>query len=316
LPNQYSRRDALRLAALAALGLAITPTMKVADLTEKKKPALPLPPPRPKRLPFQLGKTRARGTAKLQLSDYLTPRLLPPIPDNFGHELLVGDYGVLGNDERGDCAIAGPYHALQLWNAEGANNFDVSTATVLRTYGDVTGFREDAGPPGDNPTDKGTNVEAMAEYWQKLGFKDDDGTVHKIDAYVALEPGNLEQLWAAAYFFDGMGVGIQFPQEWMEAFQEGQEWDAITAPNVIGGHYVTGVARRNGNLVVVTWGKLQQMTPAGYEQFSDEAFIYVDVDKLIHGKDINGFDLETLQKDMWEVAKCEAREAKKAADAK
>jgi hypothetical protein len=281
-------------------------TQKVADLTIKKSAKALLPA---KRLPYQLGKLPASGTAKLQLADYLTPHLLPDIPDNFGHELLVGDWGVLGNATWGDCAIAGPYHSLQLWNAEGANQVNISEATVLNAYGEVTDFREDAGPPGENPTDQGTNCEVMCEYWQKFGFKDDDGAVHKIDGYVALQPGNLTQLWAAAYLFDGMGVGIEFPREWMDAFSIGQAWDTIDHPHVAGGHYVTGVGRRNGNLVVVTWGQLQQMTPAGYEQFCDEAFIYVDTDKLIHGKDINGFDLDTLRRDMWEVAQCEERHA-------
>jgi hypothetical protein len=289
-----SRRNALKYAALAAVAIGCTPT-KVPNVTKRKKPDFP----------FKLGKHPASHTAKLQLRDYLKPHLLPEVPQDFGHELLVGtDWGVFGNAQWGDCAIAGPYHSLQLWNAEGANTINICDQTVLESYSLVTGFDQSAGPSGSNQTDNGTNMTVMADYWQKIGFKDDDGNVHKIDGYVALEPGNIEQLWAAAYLFDGLGIGIRFPEEWMTAFNRSAEWDAVTSPHIEGGHYVTGVARRGGNLVVVTWGGLQQMTPAGYEQFNDEAFIYVDTDKLIQGKDINGLDLKSLREDMWAVSQC------------
>lgn len=254
--------------------------------------------------PYKLGKNAASGAKRLNLGDYLNTSMLPTPPDEFGHEGLVADYQMLGNADWGDCAIAGPYHCLQLWNAEGGHPFNITTQRVLQTYSDITGFDINAGPSGENPTDRGSNLDQVAEYWRVHGFEDSSGGIHKIETYVALRPGDIEQLWHACYLFDGLGVGIRMPQEWMTDFMAGRPWDRIDNPTIAGGHLVTGVARRNGNLVVVTWGRLQEMTPAAYQMVNDETLVYLDTDKLINGKDINGFDIERLRHDIWELARC------------
>lgn len=256
--------------------------------------------------PYKLGLKPSPESFRLRLGNYLNTSTLPTPPDEFGHENLVNWWGMLGNDVLGDCAIAGPYHALQLWNAEAGRHFPINTARVVSTYSDITGYDPSlTDEHGNNPTDHGSNLDDVAKYWQKTGFPDSSGNFHKIDTYVALEPGDVEQLFLAAYLFDGVGVGIHMPSEWMAAFEAKKPWDALKKPHIRGGHLVTGVARRNGNLVVVTWGALQEMTPAGYEQQSMETLIYLDRDKLVNGKDINGFDFEKLQHDIWSVAQCD-----------
>jgi hypothetical protein len=70
---------------------------------------------------YKLGKSPARPHEGLKLRDYIQPHRLPPVPENFGHETLVGDWGMLGNGPGpgnpstapngvGDCAIAAPFH--------------------------------------------------------------------------------------------------------------------------------------------------------------------------------------------------------------
>lgn len=242
---------------------------------------------------MKLGKNPARHTAKLSLRDYLTMDKLPTPPDNYGHETLVADWQMLGNDQVGDCAVAGPYHAIMLWNAEAQKAVNVNTDTAVKTYSAISGY-----DPATGANDNGCNVEDVAEYWRTQGLTDADGNVHKIDAYVALEPRNVEELWVATYLFDGVGIGVELPQEWMEAFQAGQAWDAISTPTVEGGHYILGVGRRAGMLNVVTWGKTQLMTAAGYEEFNDEAFAYFSSEKLINGVDIDGFNRDQLLADL------------------
>jgi hypothetical protein len=258
---------------------------------------------------------------KLRLADYVKISDLPPVPEEFGHESLVKSWGMLGNgfdppnnpayapNGVGDCAIAGPYHSLQLWSSEAGRAFNVTTERVLETYGEVTYYDPKKYDPftGGNPTDQGTNVQDMAEYWRNSGFADCDGRIHKIDAYLALEPGDIDQLWQAMYLFDGVGIGIQCPKAWQAAFQNHQVWDAIAEVNpgdIAGGHYVTGVSRRGGNIGLVTWGQVQMMTPAGYSQFCDEAFVYYSEDRFnAKGVDINGFDKAQLMDDMMELAR-------------
>lgn len=230
-------------------------------------------------------------------------RMLPTPPKVFGHAALVSSWGMLGNDSYGDCAIAGPYHAQMLWGAESGTAFHASTDTVLHTYATITGFDPQAGPPGDNPTDQGSDPSTVADYWQNTGIADDTGARHKIGAWVSLSPGNLTEMWTALYLFDGLGVCIDIPNQWMRAFDDHQPWDAIDDPDVEGGHYVLGTGRDDdGNLTVVTWGAAQPMTPAGYRQSNVATLAYLSTDKLHNGDDLNGFNLKALRADLAQLA--------------
>lgn len=266
---------------------------------------------------FKLGKLPARPElCKLQLRDYLDHAALPAPPDNFGHETLVTTWGMLGNGAAPDnpkyapngagcCAFAGPYHAIQLWNAEAGREVSIDTDVVLETYGAVTGYDPKKYNPktDENPTDRGGNVIQVADYWAKTGFPDTTGKTHKIGAYVALDRGDVDQLWQALYLFDGVGIGVEMPEQWQLATQLGQVWDSLEYPNIVGGHYILGVGRRNGLLNVVTWGQTQLVTPDAYSEFNDETLVYFSEEKLLNGKDIDGFDRAALLADLQEVAK-------------
>jgi hypothetical protein len=300
-----SRRSLLRWAAgIGAIGMAST-----FSATDLFKPL----PPEEKSLQLKLGKAPAAPElVKLKLSTYFDHAALPAPPVNFGHETMVPWWGMLGNgqdpdhnppnvpDGAGCCAIAGPYHSLQLWLAETGNTLNIDTERVLQTYSDITGYDPSQTDPytGENPTDNGSNMQKVVDYWQSTGFTDSGGKVHKIAASLALDPQDWDQLVQALYLFDGVGIGINVPSQWQTAFIGNQVWDAIPDPEYVGGHYVTGVGRRASNIVVVSWGRLQQMTRAGYEMANDEVFCYFSEERLLNGKDINGFDRAQLIADL------------------
>ena len=48
----------------------------------------------------------------------------------------------------------------------------------------------------------------------------------------------------------------------MAQFNAGQPWTVVKRAKIEGGHYVSGVARRGGNLIVVTWGREQVVDAA------------------------------------------------------
>jgi hypothetical protein len=211
---------------------------------------------------------------------------------------------MLKNDVVGDCAIAGPYHALMLWNREADKTIRVTDQCTLKTYSAVTGYdpKQD-NPVLGNPTDQGANVEEVAEYWRTKGFNDADGKNHKIDCYVALEPGNVDELWVAMYLFDGVGIGVSLPEAWMADTRAGRVWDIPRgSAEIAGGHYVLGVGRRGGLLNVVTWGQTQLVTPRAYAEFNDETLAYLDTEKLVNGKSLEGFNLAQLKDDLLQLA--------------
>lgn len=246
---------------------------------------------------MKLGKAPARpGAVKLQFSDIANIAQLPAPPTSFGKEALVKNWGMLGNDTAGDCVFAGAGHEVMLWNAEAGKRVDISTATALKNYSKVTGYDpKQTDTEGNNPTDQGTDVADWLSIRRKSGFLDDHGNAHKIGAYVALEPGNVDQLRYAAYYFDGVGIGVKFPEQWMDTFSRGgRTWDAVKRPNWAGGHYITAVAFRDLNPVIITWGTPVELTLSGYKQTADEVYAYLTPEKIANGVDSNGISYSTL----------------------
>ena len=140
----------------------------------------------------KLGKTPARkGAVKLRLSTYLDARLASA-PRNFGHyDLFPADgWGMLGNDQYGDCVPAGGDHEHMLWNKMAGHSVAFDEATALGDYSRITGFT-----PADPNSDQGTDMEEAAAYRRKMGLVDSNGRRHPIQAYaaVSLTPAKLAQ---------------------------------------------------------------------------------------------------------------------------
>ena len=253
---------------------------------------------------LQLGKTphNPANAPKLKFKDYLDlATLLPTLPAEFGHENFISSnaWGMLGNDTLGDCVEAGMCHETMLWHAEaaGATTATVvpfTTANATAIYSAITGYK-----PNHPNTDKGTDMAVAAAYRRKTGIADANGRLHKIDAYLALTAGNLQEHLLAAYLFGAVGVGIEFPNYAMDQFNAGKPWDVEQVyPTIEGGHYVPIVAYRGGNLEVVTWGRTQEMTPAFFQKFNDESYVYLSEETLSNDKTPEGFNLAQLKADL------------------
>jgi len=245
---------------------------------------------------LKLGKLPARpGAVKLKFGDYVNTDTLATPPAEFGHDNLVGDWGILANDRVGDCAIADALHQHLLWNAEAGKAIPLSDAVAIKNYSLVTGY-----DPNDPSTDGGTDVPSLIHYRYTHGLVDGAGHRHKIGAALELEPGNFEQLTYAMYYFDGVTLGVKMSQQWMDAFQNHDYvWDKVSRPKIIGGHAITGVAMHGGNARIITWGTdAVGVTPAGYEQACDEAYAFFTPEKLKNGLDINGIDGDKLLADL------------------
>ena len=246
---------------------------------------------------FKLGKTPARrGAVKFRLAKYLLTPKLPTPPRVFGHQGLIGSsWKMLGNDKYGDCVWAGAAHETMLWNKEANRTVSFSNPRVLKDYSAVTGF-----DPDDPSTDNGTDMQVAASYRRKTGVADANGKRHKVIAYLALKPGDIDQLAIAMYLFGAVGIGIKFPDTAMDQFNAGKPWDVVRGPPPKDGHYIPGVGRlANGNIVVVTWGKTQQMTPRFYKKYCDEVVAYVSDEALTTGgKTLEGFKLDQLTADL------------------
>jgi hypothetical protein len=243
---------------------------------------------------YRLGKTPARpGAVSMKLSAYLSKPQLPVPPANFGHYDLIPKYGMLGNDNYGDCVWAGAAHETMMWCKEVGSSVAFKDKGVLSDYSKVTGF-----DPNDPTTDQGTDMQVAASYRRKTGVIDAKGKRHKVVAYLAIAKGNLEQHMAAAYLFGAVGVGIKFPKSAMAQFSAGKPWDVVAGSPLDGGHYIPLVGRRNGKLLVITWGRIQEMTPKFFAKYNDESVVYLTKEDLKAGVTPEGFNVKQLKADL------------------
>lgn len=242
---------------------------------------------------FALGKANARHAVSFKFEDFFDASKLPRPPEAFGHYRGVDNFHVLGNDKFGNCVWAGAAHEHMLWTSTwGRKRSRFTTRDVLSDYSAVTGF-----DPSKPETDQGTDVKTAASYRRKTGIVDATGRRHKIDSYVALEIGNVDQLFLAMWLTGASGIGFQLPREARNAFDAQQPWAVPNKAHVEGGHYVSGVGRaESGNIVIVTWGKTQEVTPDFYERFNDETIAYISLE-IIGQKNLSpeGFDADGLR---------------------
>lgn len=246
---------------------------------------------------LKLGKKPARpGAVTFKLSDFVGTSGLAAPPANFGHGKLVKNWGMLGNDSAGDCVFAATGHNIKLWNAEAGKQVSISDATALHNYSLFTDYdSSQTDDQGNNPTDQGTDMADWLAHWRKVGFVDDHGTMHKAGAYVSLNPHNADEMRYAAYYFDGVLLGINFPQQWMDIFQQGgRTWPALKNPNYVGGHCITTVDYRDKRPYDITWGAGVELTLGAVAQVCDEAYAILTPEKLVNGIDDNGFDMTKL----------------------
>lgn len=232
---------------------------------------------------------------KFKFANYAVSRKLPKPPKTFGHEAAVGkDWGMMANDRYGCCVLAGAAHESMLWTRMSKNCPDSSftEANVLAAYSAITGFN-----PADPNTDQGTDMKDAASYRRKTGIIDKDGNAHKIAAYLAIEPGNITQLYQALYLFGAVGIGIECPSNLIDQFDKGKPWSVTRGTSIEGGHYIPLVAKRN-HLMCVTWGREQGMTAGFVGKYCDEAVAYLSEEMLDDRKSPEGFDYDALLADL------------------
>jgi len=246
---------------------------------------------------YKLGKKPARPQAvTFALAQYLKPKVeLPTPPKVFGDQRLVrGGWKMLGNADYCDCVWAGAAHETMLWKSQSRHKVTFNDRAVLSDYARVTKFN-----PLLPESDEGTDMKDAASYRRKTGIVDARGKRHKIVAYLALPPKNIEQLALAIYLFGAVGIGLKMPNTAEGQFDRRKPWSVVKGSRVTGGHYVSGVGRdKDGNILIVSWGRIQRMTPQFYKRYNDEVVAYVSAEALRKGKARNGIKRKQLLDDL------------------
>lgn len=241
---------------------------------------------------MKLGKLPARpNSVTFKLSKYLSSY---SFPSKYNHTALeTAPWQMLGNDQYGDCVLAGAAHETMLWAAEGKKDVLVSTDTVLGDYSAITGFN-----PTDPSTDKGTDMQVAASYRQKVGIMDTSNVRHKVSAYLAISIGNKDEFKAAMSHFGVVGLGVQLPTSALTQFEADKNWTVEKRSKIAGGHYVPLVGYDVQHVYLVTWGRLIKASWEFVLKFADEAVVYLSEEMLTGGVSIDGFNLDQLKLDL------------------
>lgn len=249
---------------------------------------------------YKLGKTPAiKNSVSFRLRDYLSLSKLPSAPATGGHlSLSKGDTNMFGNDTVGDCTCADVAHATLYWNKEAGKNVSISTKNVLTMYSAITGYNP------DNPsTDTGANMADVAKYHQKIGLEDDSGVYHKIKAYLAVTPGNIEEIKQSIHLFGGCSIGWELPKSAQTEFQDNKPW-AVTNSPIEGGHDTFAIYYDENFLYVLTWGngnEPQKVEWPFVSKYMDEGIVKFTNEMLKNNKSLEGFNASQLTADLKEL---------------
>jgi hypothetical protein len=241
-------------------------------------------------VPYRLGrKPNDPSRPRIRLAAHLN--VASPPPDE-AMWTGVPDWGVLLNDQLGDCTCAGDGHLAEILTFYGQGTETVITdAQVLAAYEAVGGYDPNAGPPGENPTDQGATVQAALGYLRKPGV----GGV-AIAAFAEVDPANLTEIKAACGELGPLSAGVNLPAVAQKQFGDGQPWDVVADDGGIeGGHCIVLAGYDPEFLYFITWGKVQKATYAWWAKYGEEIWAVVSQDWVsAKGDDPEGVNLSSL----------------------
>jgi hypothetical protein len=246
---------------------------------------------------LKLGKSAARHDPRaLLLASYVTPTLPTP-PASFDLTTKVHAWGMMDNDQLGDCTCAAAGHLIMEWTANAGKKMVTPTdKQIVAAYSAVTGYN-----PATGANDNGAVEIDVLNYWRQTGIAG-----HKIGAYMSLEPANHTHVMDSVFIFGGCYIGVQLPTSAKAQTQNHQPWSVPPGgptgdgqPGSWGGHAIPVVAYDARGVTVVTWGALQTMTWSFWETYCEEAYAILSTDYL-SGKKVTpqGFNLKQLQADL------------------
>ncbi|HLN17902.1 MAG TPA: hypothetical protein VK277_14260 [Acidimicrobiales bacterium] len=225
------------------------------------------------------------------LATYATKPLPPPaasvsVPAIAGNP--NADWGMLGNDQWGDCTIAGADHVIMGDSAIVAAPYTAPTlAAVEREYFGLTG-----GP------DSGLVLSAVLKAWRATGMFG-----NKLAAYAPVHVNNTTLLQQCVEWFGAAYVGVNLPKPAEGQFKPDGSgvWDLTGTSadqQIEGGHCIVLVAYDADNLYAVTWGAIVGITYRWWAQYGDEAWATITAEFVQRNGDARGISLSSLEADL------------------
>ena len=229
------------------------------------------------------------------MGKYLLPDIHVPESWDFDGERRPFPTKVWGNNDYGDCVIAGEANqTLRLERIEAHRTVPLTDEDAITRYMKLSGCAE----PGDQ-YDTGLEIIAAMRDWKNNGFHmSTRDRYFTIAAYGELDPQDHQITRAAAYLLHGVQWGFWLPRAaqqmtregvWDYNGQTGDEWK----PGSWGGHCVYSKKFDADAHYVLTWGMEVAVSNAFVDRYADEAWAVVD--SLDPWKATKVIDVEALE---------------------
>ena len=232
-------------------------------------------------------------TRTLRLGNYLGTLTAPPQAVCWSKN--VPQYGMLMNDQLGDCTIAGALHLRQVLAAAAGNPWTPTDAEALQAYEQIDGYVQ-----GNSSTDNGGILLNVLNAWKQNGIAG-----HTILGFASVNVQDFTEVMQAIALFGGLYTGKLLPK----SAQTEDVWHDIS-PNdggVWGGHCTPDTDYDQGTvdgstattLGLITWGAVKEETLAFFQRYTDEAYVVIDpVFIEATGLSASGVNLAQLQADL------------------
>lgn len=234
----------------------------------------------------------------LRFAKYVTN--LPAAPASIDYGAKVKDWGVLANDQLGDCTCAGILHAIMLWFSQWGEVPKFTDQDAINLYEALCGY-----DPKKPTSDQGGVEIDILKAWRKKPIADCE-----LLAFAAVDPTNWEHVKLAHWLAGTLYMGVSLP---FSAQRNGLWADTNGIPGEWGGHCMVTSAYREKRglcsffnskiLTAITWGKAQDMSAAWVAKYCDELWVPITSAWFNdQARAPNGFDLEELLKDVKQVS--------------
>ena len=219
---------------------------------------------------------------RFRLSNYLRMSLpAPPASCDYSPSAVQALAQMYGNDQLGDCVIAGGYHIVGVETGNAGKLFIATEKQIESDYGAIGGY-----VPGDPSTDQGCDEITAMNWWENHGFA--DGT--KPLGWLAVDPDNITEVMQAIWLFENCMFGVELPDAWVNPFPSasGFTWDVAGDPDPDNGHCFIGCGYNGTGAKISTWGMLGVDTWAAVRKYcaasaNGQLLVLITPDQLAKG---------------------------------
>lgn len=205
----------------------------------------------------------------LKLETVIRTELLPAVPDYYHLDPEGIPISAFGNDEVGNCVIAGQANwLLRSEKFQQDKYLPISTNMVKNRYWKMQGSHC-LNPRPDN----GLVILDNLKNWRNYGWRI-DGQFYKLKAYGIVDWHNHKFVNFVGYYLFGNYVGVALPLSAQTEFFNNQPWSDTSG---IGGEwgyhciYIAPIANHIGP-ICLTWGKFHQITWEWWDKYVFECW--------------------------------------------